>query len=93
MSKPLRTKSARESFFVVHSDDIFALAALAEQLAEEELLNMASFGKVKTGVDNTIWVSFKGRHRHAARIKVAIDPPDSLDPAVETQLSRSTTAM
>jgi len=49
--------------------------------AEEQLLNMASFRKGKTGADNTIWASYKGRHRHAARINVAIDPPDALDPA------------
>src|SRR5579864_6239884 len=76
--------TAGHNFLVVRSDDVFALAALAEQLAEEELLNMASFRKVKTGVTNTIWVSYKGRHRHAARIKVAIDPPDTLDPAGES---------
>jgi hypothetical protein len=60
--------------------------ALADQLAEEELLeHMASFRKDATGVDNTIWVSPKGRTRHAARIKVAIDPsPDSLNAARET---------
>jgi len=54
--------------------------ALADQLAEEELLeHMASFRKDATGVDNTIWVSPKGRTRHAARIKVAINPPDTLN--------------
>jgi hypothetical protein len=59
--------------------------ALADQLAEEELLeHMAAFRKDATGVDNTIWVSPKGRTRHAARIKVAIDPPDSLNATIET---------
>ena len=59
--------------------------ALADQLAEEELLeHMASFRTDATGVDNTIWVSPKGRTRHAARIKVAIDPPDSLNAASQT---------
>jgi hypothetical protein len=76
--------TADHNFLIVRSDDVFVLAALAEQLAEEELLNMASFRRVKTGVANTIWASYKGRHCHAARIKVAIDPPDSLDPAGES---------
>jgi hypothetical protein len=59
--------------------------ALADQLAEEELLeHMASFRKDATGVDNTIWVSPKGRTRGAARIKVAINPPDSLNATSET---------
>jgi hypothetical protein len=59
--------------------------ALADRLAEEELLeHMASFRKDATGVDNTIWVSPKGRTRHAARIKVAIDPPDSLNATSQT---------
>jgi hypothetical protein len=59
--------------------------ALSDQLAEEELLeHMSSFRKGATGVDNTIWVSPKGRTRHAARIKVAIDPPDTLNPASKT---------
>ena len=59
--------------------------ALADQIAEEELLeHMASFRKDATGVDNTIWVSPKGRTRHAARIKVAINPPDTLNATSET---------
>jgi len=59
--------------------------ALADQLAEEELLeHMASFRTDATGVDNTIWVSPKGRTRHAARTKVAIDPPDSLNATSQT---------
>jgi hypothetical protein len=59
--------------------------ALADQLAEEELLeHMASFRSDATGVDNTIWISPKGRTRQAARIKVAIDPPDSLNATSQT---------
>jgi hypothetical protein len=59
--------------------------ALADELAEEELLeHMASFRKDTTGVDNTIWISPKGRTRHAACIKVAIDPPDSLNVISQT---------
>src|SRR6516162_9957589 len=59
--------------------------ALADQLAEEELLeHMASFRKDATGVDNTIWVFPEGRTRHTARIKVAINPPDTLNATSET---------
>jgi len=59
--------------------------ALADQLAEEELLeHMASYRKDVTGIDNTIWISPRGRTRHAARVKVAINPPDSLNPTSET---------
>src|SRR6516165_829314 len=59
--------------------------ALADQLAEEELLeHMASSRKDVTGIDNTLWISPRGPTRHAARVKVALDPPDSLNPTSET---------
>jgi hypothetical protein len=45
---------------------------------------MVSYRKAVTGVDNTIFISPKGSTRHAARIKLAIDPPDSIDPRSET---------
>jgi hypothetical protein len=58
---------------------------LADELAEEELLEeMVSYRKNVTGVDNTIFISPKGKTRHAARIKLAIDPPHSVDPQSET---------
>jgi hypothetical protein len=62
------------------------LPAIADELAEEgELLgDMASLLKESTGVDNTIFVSTKGSARHAARIKIAIDPPDSFNAATKT---------
>jgi hypothetical protein len=40
--------------------------------------------KDRTGVDNTVFVSTKGYARHAPRIKIAIDPPDSLNAAAKT---------
>jgi len=43
--------------------------------------DMVSFTKERTGVDNTIFVSTKGHAQHAARIKIAIDPPDSFNAA------------
>ena len=54
---------------------------ISDELAERELLEeTASFRENVTGVDNTIFISPKGFTRHAPRIKLAIDPPDSIDP-------------
>jgi hypothetical protein len=39
--------------------------------------DMASLTEKYTGIKNTIFVSTKGRSRHVASIKIAIDPPDS----------------
>jgi len=65
--------------------DYQAAAALADVLAEEELLEeMVSYQKNVTGIGNTIFISPKGRTRHAARIKVAIDPPDAISPHGKT---------
>src|SRR5262245_53590560 len=57
-------------------------APSGDVLAEAELLKqMDSFRKDVTGIDHTVFISPRGRVRHAARIKVAINPPDSLDPS------------
>lgn len=57
------------------------LVDIADELAEEELLEeMVSYRKNVTGIDNTIFISPKGKTRHAARIKLAIDPPDAVNP-------------
>ena len=40
---------------------------------------MVSLRRDVTGVDNTIFVSTKVYAQHAPRIKIAIDPPDSLN--------------
>jgi hypothetical protein len=62
-----------------------AIVGLADELAEEELLEeMVSYRKNVTGVDNTIFISPKGKTRHAPRVKLAINPPDSVDPRGET---------
>ena len=50
----------------------------------DEAEDMVSLRKDRTGVDNTVFVSTKGYARHAPRIKIAIDPPDSLNPAAKT---------
>jgi hypothetical protein len=47
---------------------------------DEELEEMVSYGKNITGIDNTIFISPKGNARHGPRLKVAIDPPDSISP-------------
>jgi hypothetical protein len=58
------------------------LAPLLDELAEVELLSeMVSYRKNMTGIDNTVFVSPNGQTRHAPPIKVAIDPPDSLNPS------------
>jgi hypothetical protein len=65
--------------------DYRAAAALADALAEEELLEeMVSYRTAVTGVGNTIFISPKGNTRHAARVAVAINPADSIDPRGET---------
>ena len=62
-----------------------AILDLADALAEEELLEeRVTYRKNVTGVDNTIFISPKGNTRHAPRIKLAVDPPDSVDPRGET---------
>jgi hypothetical protein len=65
--------------------DLATTAFERDEAAERELLDeMTSFRKKETGVDNTVFISPKGFTRHAPRIKLAIDPPDSFDPRGET---------
>jgi hypothetical protein len=45
---------------------------------------MVSLRKDKTGVENVVFVSPKAGSQHAARIKIAIDPPQSLNPSAKT---------
>jgi|SRR6516165_1439488 hypothetical protein len=62
-----------------------AIVELADEVAEEELLEeMVSYRKNVTGIDNTIFISPRGNTRHAPRLKLAINPPDSVDPRGET---------
>ena len=62
-----------------------AISAINELIAEEiaETEDMAALRSGVTGVDNTVFVSPKGHARHAARIKIAVDPPHSLDPTAK----------
>jgi len=67
------------------SSGLESVVGISDELAERELLEeMVSFRKNVTGVDNTVFISPKGFTRHAARIKLAVDPPDSIDPRSET---------
>jgi len=57
----------------------------SSELAEKALLEQTlAYRKNVTGVENTLFISPKGNTRHAPRIKIAIDPPDSVDPRSET---------
>ena len=53
-------------------------------LGHEDLDEMVSYRRNVTGVDHTVFISPRGNSRHAPRIKIAIDPPNSLDPRSET---------
>ena len=58
-----------------------SLVSISEELAERELLEeMVTYRKNVTGVDNTLFISPKGLTQHAPRIKLAIEPPDSINP-------------
>jgi hypothetical protein len=62
-----------------------AIVDLADALAEEQLLEeIVAYRRNVTGVAHTIFISAKGNTRHAARVKIAINPPDSVDPRAET---------
>jgi NAD(P)H-dependent FMN reductase len=62
-----------------------AAAALADAVAEEELdEEMVSYQKNVTGIDHTVFISPKGRTQHTARLKLAIDPPDTNNPHGKT---------
>jgi hypothetical protein len=62
----------------------FGALQLADDSDEDEDQDMSSLRRDETGVDNTIFVSTKGRAQHAPRIKIAIDPPDSFNATSKT---------
>jgi hypothetical protein len=53
---------------------------------DAEDFDMVALRTKFTGVDNTIFVSPKGHARHAARIKIAIDPPQKLSASGATAI-------
>jgi hypothetical protein len=57
---------------------------ISRDLTQAKLEETASFGKTTTGINHVVFISPKGNARHAPCIKVAINPPDSLDPRGET---------
>jgi hypothetical protein len=46
----------------------------------DEFEEMVSYRKDVTGINNTLFISPCGNARHGPRIKIAINPPDTLDP-------------
>jgi hypothetical protein len=54
---------------------------MGQELDDAEAEDMVSVTTEDTGVDNVVFVSTKGNARHAARIKIAVDPPNSLNAA------------
>jgi hypothetical protein len=66
--------------------DLAALQALASAFlnTDDEDFDLANLISARTGVAHTIFASPKGKSRHAARIKIAVDPPDSLTGDGET---------
>jgi hypothetical protein len=52
---------------------------LEESFDDAEAEDMVSLPSRRTGVGNTIFIS-SGNPRHAPRIKIAVDPPDSFNP-------------
>src|SRR6266852_6327624 len=69
----------------VAEDFVEHLRARALKGQEEDSAGfMVSLRKDITGADHTIFVSTKGYGRHAPRIKIAIDPPDSFNEACES---------
>ena len=86
---PQRLIDAMRERRIISLDDVdYTIAPTsAVVLADREIdeaEDMVSLRKDRTGVDNTVFVSTKGYARHAPRIKIAIDPPDSLNPAAKT---------
>jgi hypothetical protein len=60
----------------IHVEDAFA---------EQDLLQeMVSYRRNVTGIHNTLFISPKGQVKHGPRLKVAINPPMSLNPSSET---------
>jgi hypothetical protein len=92
MADPARLLAAMQAGHIISLADLgytiaptAAIPELADELAEEELLDeMVSYRKDVTGVDHTIFISPKGNTRHAPRIKLAIDPPHTVDPRGKT---------
>jgi hypothetical protein len=53
---------------------------ISETPTVDEFEELVSYRKDTTGVDNTLFISPRGNARHGPRVKIAINPPDTLDP-------------
>jgi hypothetical protein len=74
---PARFFDALRAGHTVHVSDLGGTVAIVE--TDEEVEDMASLRSKTTGVENTIFVSTKAFGRHAARIKIAVDPPHTFN--------------
>jgi hypothetical protein len=67
------------------SSDVGLIVTISDELVERELLgDMVNYRKKTTGVDNTVFISQKGYTQHGPRIKIAIEPPDSISVTSKT---------
>lgn len=82
---PQRLLDAMQQRLIITLDDvgytIVPTSAIRADIETDEVEDMVSLRTNLTGVDNTVFVSTKGYSQHAPRIKIAIDPPDSLNAA------------
>ena len=78
-------REERIALALTPSGDLGPIVTISDELAERELAgDMVPYRKKKTGVDNTIFISQKGYASHSARIKIAIDPPQSINVTSKT---------
>jgi hypothetical protein len=89
VSDPDRLRQDLEAGVVIELSDVgYTLAPssaviwVGDDYDENE--EMVSLRSDVTGVENVVFVSPRGRTRHGPRIKIAIDPPQSLDPSTKT---------
>ena len=67
------------------SSDLEPIVTISDELAERELAgDMVNYKKKTTGIDNTVFISQKGYTRHGPMIKIAIEPPDSINVTSKT---------
>jgi hypothetical protein len=69
-------------YTIAPNNAVIFVGALDDDYDENE--EMVSLRTDKTGVDNVVFVSPRGRASHDPRIRIAIDPPQSLNPSTVT---------
>jgi hypothetical protein len=82
LDDPEQLRTALKMGYVIRIPDLgytFAPSNFLSFVDLDEAEDMVSLRKDVTGVDNTIFVSTRGYAQHAPRIKIAVDPPDSLN--------------